>query len=953
MVLIVVERGSVGSSGGLVQLDALGYPEARAPARTFRAFHPRTGEVVVVQRRTAGPVDPDELAACRALDPARGARFLGGGDMGNPDVFHTWVAGLGLGRLRSEDRLSIDVATVLAFELTTCVATLHAQGLVHGDLHPDNVRIRPSGNLRLVGHRPGEGPTPRPEEKLPRYQAPEVLAGGAPSAAADVYSLGLLLFELFVGKRLFPRADLATHQNRQRKLEGVLAKTVRMRQSLPEALAQLLEVCLRHAREGRPQSALPLRKKLGEMIGNERRLEAARVHLRPRIQPLFQQASLSLSRRASEKALEDSAVAASLLLRATEFGAEPDPLLVEPLREAARDVVWSMASPPPEPGRFQAAAVMLHRALGQIGSRSLQSLLGARLGREPGLAEKLRPLLEPHDLAPSTIPEASALRRRLGTHPGDEVAALALVLQELATPPALLGSPHAMRAICLERVGAPAAALIYQARELAAAGSTPEILDKLAALTRAAQESRIPEPPPPPPPPEEEVEELLSAAPALVTDDEELEAPPPLAEEPSEPSSPITEVRTPDFFEDAQEHFEEGQRRIEQGNVDRAVRAFKKLIDLGDIYRERYLGPLSGAVRDLAWHAMVRSKGGRGDPEAMAQLLGFAEQLGATELVPVLERLAVRAIPDEYRGEDVAALLVKRPRSPGVLQAALQVARDKGNKIGIGLHLVALGTVQLERGEVAAATRAFREAEALGSGEAKRSMAKVLEAGGELANAASDFRTAEATAKEAESPQAVVEVLQAFLKEHPNYEPALAYLATATQEAGDAVGAARLELGLARRALLRGEPAAAQKRLEAVLEVAPERDVVMLCLAALARPFHKVPGSVLEVKMLLLLGEELLKPAAHIARAELGKGRDREVLAWLAKIADRDGDDPSPFHIERGKLAQQEGDEDEAREAFEAALASPFKKKAIAEKLLQMPEALAVFKTDELLEYRA
>lgn len=936
-------------AGGLVQLEALG---SHDPPRTLRAFHPRTGEVVVVQRRAGGPVDPDELAACRALDPARVARFLGGGDMGNPDVFHTWVAGLGLGALRSDDLLGVDVATVLAFELTTAVATLHAQGLVHGDLHPDNVRIRPSGNLRLVGHRPGEGPSHRADEKLPRYQAPEVLAGGAPSAAADVYSLGLLLFELFVGKRLFPRADLATHRARQDKLEGVLAKTVRIRQTVPEALAQIIEVCLRHGRERRPPSALPLRKKLAEMVGNERRVEAARVHLRPRLQPLFQQACRKLATQASATALEDAASAASILLRATELCPEPDPLLIEPLRESARDVLWALASPPPDAARFQAAAAMLHRVLRQVESPALQSLLRARLAREPGFLDVLRPLLEPHDLAPSKIPEPAALRSRLGTHPGDEVSGLALVLIELSTPPAMLGSPHAMRATCLERVGAPAAALIHQARELEARGSTPEILGAMVALAQAARDQRIPDPAPPPPPPDEE-EELLSAAPALVSYDDELAAPPPLVEATEDPGRPITEIRTPDFFGDAQGHFEEGQKRIAQGNVDRAVRAFEKILALGDIYRDRYLGPLSGAIRDLAWHAMVRSKGGCGDPEALAQLLAFADRLGATELVPVLEQLAVRAVPEQFRGEDIAALLVKRPRSPAILQAALQVARDKDNKLGIGLHLVALGVAQLEGGEVAAATRAFREAEALGSGEAKRAMADVLQAGMKLAQAAADFKPIEAAVEKAGTPQEAVATLQEFLKEHPHYEPALDRMASATQEAGDAVGAARLELGLARRALLRGEEAAARKRLAAVLEVAPERDIVMLMLAALARPFHKVPGSVLEVKMLLLLGEELLKPAAHIARAALGKGKDREALEWLAKIADRDCDDPSPFHIQRGILAQREGDADEAREAFEAALAHPFKKKAIAEKLLQTKEALEVFDTEELLKYRA
>jgi serine/threonine protein kinase len=108
-----------------------------------------------------------------------------------------------LAHIQAAGRLGVATGLRYARELCRGLAVLHAQGAVHRDLKPDNVLVDRTGLLRLVdfglasftdpqlGFAPGEVGTFT-------YMAPETL-GGRATPAADVYSLGLLLYELFTG----------------------------------------------------------------------------------------------------------------------------------------------------------------------------------------------------------------------------------------------------------------------------------------------------------------------------------------------------------------------------------------------------------------------------------------------------------------------------------------------------------------------------------------------------------------------------------------------------------------------------------------------------------------------------------------------------------------------------------------------------------------------------------
>ena len=86
-----------------------------------------------------------------------------------------------------------------AEQLCDAVGVIHAHGLTHGDLHPENVVL--SGRLARITRTPLFAPPAG--YSFTAYHAPEQLRGQAPTARSDVYSLGIILYELFLGAHPF------------------------------------------------------------------------------------------------------------------------------------------------------------------------------------------------------------------------------------------------------------------------------------------------------------------------------------------------------------------------------------------------------------------------------------------------------------------------------------------------------------------------------------------------------------------------------------------------------------------------------------------------------------------------------------------------------------------------------------------------------------------------------
>src|SRR6185503_17344249 len=95
-------------------------------------------------------------------------------------------------------RLSAREAASIGVVLTRALAAVHGAGLLHLDLKPRNVMREEGGRLVLMDF--GMGQDLRRSEGeagiggTPVYMAPERLDGQAPTAAADIYSLGVLLY---------------------------------------------------------------------------------------------------------------------------------------------------------------------------------------------------------------------------------------------------------------------------------------------------------------------------------------------------------------------------------------------------------------------------------------------------------------------------------------------------------------------------------------------------------------------------------------------------------------------------------------------------------------------------------------------------------------------------------------------------------------------------------------
>ncbi|MGH9706051.1 MAG: protein kinase domain-containing protein, partial [Candidatus Acidiferrales bacterium] len=101
----------------------------------------------------------------------------------------------------------------LAMQICSGLKEAHAQGIVHRDLKPENVMIDAQGNVKIMDFgiaRSMEAGT-RATGSLagtPAYMAPEQVAGKPVDYRTDIYSLGLILYEMFTGAQAF-HADTA------------------------------------------------------------------------------------------------------------------------------------------------------------------------------------------------------------------------------------------------------------------------------------------------------------------------------------------------------------------------------------------------------------------------------------------------------------------------------------------------------------------------------------------------------------------------------------------------------------------------------------------------------------------------------------------------------------------------------------------------------------------------
>jgi Protein kinase domain len=201
-----------------------------------------------------------EVRIAREVSHPNVCRVFDIGDVdGLPFLTMEYVDGEDLATLlRRIGRLPSDKAIEVARQICAGLAAAHEHGVIHRDLKPANVMIDGRGKVRITDFGlAGAAGSFHEEESLagtPAYMAPEQFEGKEASVRSDIYALGLVLYEVFTGKRAFEAATLAdlqrAHKQSSPKNPSQLVKDID-----PRAEEVILR-CLAKDPAARPASVL-------------------------------------------------------------------------------------------------------------------------------------------------------------------------------------------------------------------------------------------------------------------------------------------------------------------------------------------------------------------------------------------------------------------------------------------------------------------------------------------------------------------------------------------------------------------------------------------------------------------------------------------------------------------------------------------------------------------------
>ena len=231
--------------------------------KVLRPGSPIPAAALLAEARAAAALNHPNVCAIHAVDSSLGA----------PMIVMEYVAGRPLSGLLMKGPLARQQAAGLCRQVALGMAAAHAQGVVHGDLKPANILVTPDGTVKIVDFGMARrSPSSAQGEKTvlwdpgpaggisgtPGYMAPEQARGEPATPASDVFSLGVMLYELVTGRRARAEGNLLEllHRIEGEDLTRHLAGT-------PEPFADVLRQALAVAPAQRRITMTQIAERLG------------------------------------------------------------------------------------------------------------------------------------------------------------------------------------------------------------------------------------------------------------------------------------------------------------------------------------------------------------------------------------------------------------------------------------------------------------------------------------------------------------------------------------------------------------------------------------------------------------------------------------------------------------------------------------------------------------------
>ncbi len=173
-------------------------------------------------------------------------------------------------RLEFQGALSPIEACEVMIQLSTGVSQIHGKGIIHRDIKPENVFYLSDGTLKIsdfgIASQAGSYDDSGTIQATVYYAAPEILTGGHPEYASDIYSMGIVFYELLTGRLPFEGNNIK--EIAMMHIEKHVPDVSKVNKKVPASVAKIVAKCCRKRPEERYSSAEELGKVIDEALKN-------------------------------------------------------------------------------------------------------------------------------------------------------------------------------------------------------------------------------------------------------------------------------------------------------------------------------------------------------------------------------------------------------------------------------------------------------------------------------------------------------------------------------------------------------------------------------------------------------------------------------------------------------------------------------------------------------------
>jgi serine/threonine-protein kinase len=176
------------------------------------------------------------------------------------------------GEIVNEKPVALKRAVKFAIDIATGMAVAHQAGIVHRDLKPANVLIDNESLLKIVDFGVAAAQTQGDTQLTktgyvigsPKYMAPEQILGKKVDERADIYSLGVIMYEMFAGVPPYSRGDHMSVMYQH--VQGKARQPIEINKELPAELNALVMKCMSLDKAKRAQTMDELRLSLEKFL---------------------------------------------------------------------------------------------------------------------------------------------------------------------------------------------------------------------------------------------------------------------------------------------------------------------------------------------------------------------------------------------------------------------------------------------------------------------------------------------------------------------------------------------------------------------------------------------------------------------------------------------------------------------------------------------------------------